>query len=261
MSVIVQYDPAGRLGNRMFQYAFGRILSLKKNTQFFAEYLPNFLNTFDGDRSKSSYLNFISKNSLSLRKTYGNHYVNMDELLTTNQDIIVDSFLQKYYYYTDYQKHIKEWFQLQAHAQPLPKENELVIHIRETDYKIIKTAIPFEYYEKTINQLGFKINTIVTDDPMSQTIQKLQSLGCNIFTSQPVQTFRTSWNITELFDFYYMLKAKHLLMSHSTFSWWPAFLGAHEHVFCPDINNSMWKQSPEKDDIDLFIKNSNFIKI
>ena len=43
MRVIVQYDPYNRLGNRMFQYAFGVLLAKKYNCKLYCnEGLPNF---------------------------------------------------------------------------------------------------------------------------------------------------------------------------------------------------------------------------
>ena len=40
--VYVQFDPAGRMGNRMFQYAFGWLLAKQRNCKLFHEGLPNF---------------------------------------------------------------------------------------------------------------------------------------------------------------------------------------------------------------------------
>lgn len=261
MSILVKYDPSGRMGNRMFQYAFGKILALKKNQLFFAEHLPNFTNTFDGDHSKHTPPDYTFINPLHTRQKYGNHYVNMNELIHYQNDIIIDSFLQKYYYYIDHKYDIKQWFNLNITNNIIPKPNELVIHIREGDYNLLKTAIPYEYYIKTIKTLGFKTNTIITDECTSPTIQHLKNEGCQILSTKIVESFRTTCNNFEILDFYYMLKAKHLLISHSTFSWWAAFLGEQEHIFYPDVDNSMWKKQPNQDDIDLFIPNSNYIKI
>ena len=41
-NIIVQYDPAGRMGNRMFQYAAGYVLSKQLDYNFFYDELPNF---------------------------------------------------------------------------------------------------------------------------------------------------------------------------------------------------------------------------
>ena len=41
-AVVVQYNPSGRMGNRMFQYAFGYILSKKGNKNIIHDELPNF---------------------------------------------------------------------------------------------------------------------------------------------------------------------------------------------------------------------------
>ena len=42
MKIIVKYDPYGRMGNRLFQYAFGLILSKLKNVELYQPELPNF---------------------------------------------------------------------------------------------------------------------------------------------------------------------------------------------------------------------------
>jgi hypothetical protein len=42
VKVIVKYDPYGRMGNRLFQYAFGLILSKLKNAEFYHDDIPNF---------------------------------------------------------------------------------------------------------------------------------------------------------------------------------------------------------------------------
>jgi len=243
MSVIVEYIDNARLGNRMFQIAFGTILASQKNTNCI-----------------SQYRHIDSKDALSIRKMYGDNYVDYAELLKTNKNIIVDSFVQKYRYYIDFREQIKKIFEIDPSNFKRPLDDELVIHIRETDYRAIKKSIDISFYIKIIDSLGYRKNTVVTDDCNSSLVCELKKRGCDIFSSR-LAKWSYSFDDNSVADFIYMLKSKHLLISHSTFAWWAGFLGEQEHVYYPDIDNSMWAKSPGKDDIDLFIPNSNFIKI
>ena len=130
--IIVQYNPWGRMGNRMFLYAFGKLLAIKKQCKFYCEPLPNFINT-QYDIPFTTFLN----NPL-YTKNYGNNYVDYKQLLEYPTDIIINSYLQKAEYYTPYKELIKNWFWLDLTNKPKPENNELVIHIRETDYSYIK---------------------------------------------------------------------------------------------------------------------------
>ena len=73
MSVIVQYDPAGRMGNRMFQYAFGYILAKLKNCEFFYGDLPNF--SIKGNLYTSRF------NKPITTRSFGNQYVDMESII------------------------------------------------------------------------------------------------------------------------------------------------------------------------------------
>ena len=42
MRIYVLFDRWGRMGNRMFQYAFGYLLAEKRNSSFYSGPLPNF---------------------------------------------------------------------------------------------------------------------------------------------------------------------------------------------------------------------------
>jgi len=257
-NVFVKYDPWGRMGNRMFQYAFGRILAERKRVEFYAGPLHNFKNTFN-----SIEYPFTVENSLSTKAIYGDNYVNYDELLNTDKNIIIDSFLQNANYYTPFKNDIKDWFKLDVNQHILPGPNELVIHIRETDYKDMGVALNDDFYINIIKQFNFDKITIVTDNCRTLLIEKLKKEGCNILSKQPIDKFTIYSDLNSIQDYIYMLYSKYLLIAQSTFSWWPAFLGDHKQVLFPVTSKqkSMWKETPEKNDIDLFINNGIFLKI
>lgn len=258
--IIVKYDEWGRMGNRMFLYAFGRILSELKNAELCCEPLPNFPNTFTFTPKSTRTDNFM--NPVSLRLQYGFHYVNIDELLRIDQDIIVDSFLQNYRYYLPYKDRIQKWFDLDLNNTLKPDADELVIHIRETDYKNLGILIDSNIYIQMIRKLNYPKNTIITDDFESPTVLKLKEIGCQVLSDKAVHTFRCHSDDNAMRDFTYMLQAKHLFIAQSTFSWWAAFLGSPDRVYVPyPQTKGMWKHEPERDDVNLFIPNSHFIKV
>ena len=241
MSVYVKFDPWGRMGNRMFQYAFGFLLAQKKKTEFYSPELPNFnkintTKTLPNDYIKTS--------------QYGNNYVDNNELLNTTKDIVIDSFVQKASYYTPHVTELRNLFNIKEN---LLEENHLALHIRETDYKDLNCFLGYEFYKKIINKTGFTNIIIVTDNSNCETVQKLIAEGCKLHTEGCVDKFEHFSNNRSMQDFYFLLNSKNIAISQSSFSWWAAFLGFHENIYFPYISQKgMWETTPEKDDIDLF---------
>jgi hypothetical protein len=260
--VIVKYDEWGRMGNRMFQYTFGKILANNKQCEFYCDSLPNFHFT---KLENSPKLITQINNPLYIKEKYGNNYVNYDELLNHDGDIIVNSFLQKSEYYIPYLDKIRLWFRIGLPFDTpvkLPEKDEVVMHIRETDYKNLGILLNINYYSNLIYNTNKKV-TIVTDNCNSELVQNFKN-RCNIFSNEPINSFNTTSTDKSMLDFIYMLYADTLILSQSTFSWWAAFLGEHSEIYFPvnsTNNKGMWKLNPNKDDIDLYIPNKNFIKV
>jgi hypothetical protein len=149
VKVIVKYDPYGRMGNRLFQYAFGLILSKLKNAELYHDDIPNF-------KVNSKPCNFYSANVFTT-KSFGNQNVDLDYLVNYDGDIIVNSFVQKAKYYTPHRQLLVN--------ELLPNNymtgsDSIVVHIRETDYIAINGFLGYDYYKKLINDSGFTNITI-----------------------------------------------------------------------------------------------------
>jgi len=251
VSVYVQFDPWGRMGNRMFQYAFGYILARQKQCSLFTEGLPNFN---------------IQNNSKPLPEdsirtsSFGKNYVSVEELLNTDKDIIVDSFVQKASYYTSHHEILRKAFYVQENKQYT--DNQLVVHIRETDYNNINCFLGYELYKHLINQSGFTDIVIVTDNSNSKTVQKLIAEGCRLHTPGCVDKFEHISDDRGMSDFNFLLYSKNIGISQSSFSWWAAFLGIHNKIFFPFLKQKgMWKLTPDVDDIDLFFTFNKSYKV
>lgn len=244
MRVIVRYDPAGRMGNRMFQYTFGYILSKLKNCSFYHDSLPNFKisSNLEGVGNLNNHIN---------TRIYGDQYADIDMLVNHEGDVVVDSFVQKSRFYIDYREELKSLFKVK---DTIVNKNKLVLHIRETDYVTINAFLGYDYYKKLINDSNFKDVLIVTDNPKSNTVQKLiKEDGCTLSTDGIVNTFMVHSDSRAMDDFKTLMYSENIAISQSSFSWWAAFLGNHKKIIFPfKTGLDWWPVDPGKDDIDLF---------
>lgn len=257
--VIAVYDQWSRMGNRMFIYAFAKILANIKNCEFYCEQLPNFPFTWKEIKLPK---NFSLNNPITTRTLYGNHHVNMEHLINYKDDIIVNSFLQKAEYYIPYRANIQQWFNIQIDNANYPEKEEIVAHVRETDYKELGMVLDNEYYFKILKNTQNKV-TIMTDNCNSPIMECFKEKGYNIGSTAPVKEFLTFSPDSFMLDYLYMYYADTLILSQSTFCWWAAFLGQHEVVYFPVSSKTkgMWKELPEEDDVNLWVPNSNFTKV
>lgn len=254
VNVYVLFDRWGRMGNRMFQYAFGYLLAEKRNTRFFSNGLPNF-NIPD----TISVENLPQPVNPLYTRGFGDNYIDEHSLRTTSRDVIVNSFVQKASYYHGYQTKLREIFNIQQ--TPVINTGKLVVHIRETDYVGINKFLGYSFYRKLINDSKFTDVVIVTDNSDCDTVKRLVSDGCKVNTEGTVRTFDYVSDQRAMNDFNVLLHSENIAISQSSFSWWAAFLGNHNKVFLPyKINGGMWSLEPGPDDIDLYINRPNSIK-
>lgn len=246
MSIAISYDQWGRMGNRMFQYAFGAILASIKNTELIHDGLPN----FNVPPSTGS----LAKDLLET-KQYGNNYVNVQELIETKKDILINSYVQRVEYYIEHKNFLKQVFKIQE--EPI-NQNKLVVHIRETDYTLINSFLGYDFYRQLIMSSGFSDVLIVTDNSTCDTVQKLISEGCKLNSEGNVNKFIHTSDERGMHDFNTLLCSENVAISQSSFSWWAAFLGNHKKIIFPFTKaKNMWPLLPEKDDINLFINSNN----
>jgi hypothetical protein len=253
--ITVQFDPYAKTGNRLCQLAFGKILADKKNIPLYSSPIPGFINTYN-------YNTFTPQSTPTINTLqFGAHIVDYNFLLNTEQPICVNSYLQKISYYQDHLDVLKSFYYIENNIEI--DKDELVIHIRDTDYRGGNVHIRENIYLNILNDINPTKISIVTDNIKSPTVEMLCNHGAKIVTQSNTTNAGNGLNSYELYDFLYMLKANLLLISQSTFSWWASFLGNQEKVFVPyDLSNqSMWKLNPEKDDIDLIPTDKKFIKL
>jgi hypothetical protein len=254
VSVIVKFDPYAKTGNRLLQFAFGMLLSKKKGVQFYSSPIPGFKETYGYD-------NVPEYNDVIQTASFGAHFVDIDVLLQINKPILVNSYLQKHYYYSEHVSMLRQLFAVDNNVGI--DKDELVIHIRSTDYRDGNVHINDNIYLDILDTLSPAKASVVTDDINTDIIQKLSKRGVKLVTQNNITNKGNGLNSVEMYDYLYMLNSNLLLISQSTFSWWAAFLGNQDSVYVPyDVqDNGMWKLSPGRDDIDLIPNDIKFNKI
>jgi len=254
VSIFVEYDQWSRMGNRMFQYALGYILSQEKKTVLYADGIPN----FDISSTRSG----MTPKDPIYTKSHGNNYLKYNELLNTERDIVVNSYVQRAQYYIPYRDMLKAI--LGVKNEPCINCDRLVVHIRETDYTQINCFLGYEYYHNLIKESGYSDIIIVTDNSKCDTVQRLMGDGCTLNTCGYVDKFEHICDNRAMMDFMTLLKSENIALSQSSFSWWAAFLGQHEKIIFPYTEQkSMWPLNPGKDDINLYFdlgSSQKFIK-
>lgn len=240
----------GGLGNQMFQYAMGRHLSLKLNTDLKLD-----ISEFENDTLRQYYLSpfcinehFATKEEL---KNFMPGYLNWffkkptklireksftfdPKILSLNGNLMLKGYWQSYRYFEDIPEAIKKDFSLK---KPFSKSykvlldeinyvNSIGVHIRRGDY--VCDMITNEYHgvcspEYYLNAAKYIAEKII--DPRFY-----------IFSDDP-QWIKTNFSIPFKFknvielegqsshqDMVLMSKCRHNITANSTFSWWAAWL-------------------------------------
>jgi|LakMenEpi03Aug12_release.lakeMendotaPanAssembly.Ray.scaffolds.fasta_scaffold49454_5 hypothetical protein len=255
--VIVNFDPYAKTGNRLFQFAFGKILAQQKNVPFTSDSIPGFSGTYNNSTNLT-----ISDNPIKTI-SYGAQYVDYNALLTTKETVIVNSYLQKYSYYIEHLDFLRQLFKVEGYESLQVDKNELVIHIRGTDYLDGNVHINDEIFLELLDKISPSKASLVTDNINTRIVEELVKKGVSVVTKNNLTNKGNGLNEYEMYDFVYMLKANNLLISQSTFSWWPAFLGFQENIYIPYIQSKycLWKLSPNQDDIDLIPDSYKYKKV
>lgn len=249
----------GRLGNRLFEYAIGRILAEELGYKLNADSLEGFSATQDRVLGKEIYSQ-ISFTGQELDLAF----------IIRNQDrfgYILSGWFQRYEYYQPFKEKIKFWYNRnRKNGSIVPTAQDIVIHIRRTqprsvdmklDYifengllkvyehrvkfqpslgygpgTVVKAGedlLPFEFYNSILDGESFDRLFIITDIPHDPFFKLFDRYHPHII----------SGNIMD--DFNILRSAAKIIMSISTFSWWAAFLSDASVIYMPDPGDySIW---------------------
>jgi hypothetical protein len=227
---------------------FGSILSKDKNDKLYCNEINNFQLKLLDNKEK----NF---NNILFTKDLGGQYLNYEELFC-NSNIVINSHLQRLEFYYKHKDFLNDIIKFNNSNKKINDE-DIIINIRLSDYCNYNVNYEyqdiiwfFENYSKEFNNFY-----IITEEPNHEIIKNLLKIN----------KFKIIHG-NEIEHFSYFFNSKNILLSHSTFSWTPAFLGKSQNIYSLYTDkDKMWRYNPSinNDDIDLCDENldSRFKKI
>jgi hypothetical protein len=270
----------GGLGNQMFQYAVGRVISVKKGTklsidcQFLNEKYQKSknaairefeLSVFEIDFQnagiirKNLYVPFISINFLR-NKILGFHnifnplfvkerrYFSFQKI-PERKNLYLFGYWQSWKYFAGYEEIIRNDFQFKKSLDKnnleilgrIKATNSVGIHIRFADFQGCN-ILPKEYFLKAIEKI----------------IQKIPDAIFYVFSTDPdrideyihgvnYESVSCNTGKNNYIDLQLMSNCRHNIISKSSFSWWAAWLNSNPEKII--IAPEKWYNNSDSDDI------------
>jgi hypothetical protein len=259
----------GNFGNHMWNYSLCRVIADKLGYDWGIHNIPTH-DYFSGmvqmyfmeiDYGKPVTKIGINQRGLNMYDGITNEYydipkhlpyhnkccINMYDpnVFNINDNTMIHLISQSEDYLIDRKSEILEWFQIKEeyinkYNSKLEElgisldENTCVINFRGGEYKVVTNLIARkEYWSESINKM-LSINTnmkflIITDD---------MECAKNFIGDYPC------YHIDIGFDFYTIYKAQYIILSNSSFGWWPAWLSKSSKL---TIAPEYWSQHNTSD--------------
>lgn len=258
----------GRLGNNLFQYAFGRVLSqrhgvpLAMDASWFNHRTWPYvepLRRFPGMQNGSARLTRpFSLGSRILKKlTHKHHWEYLGipiireapqdhryapTLLDAPADCVVFGYFQTARYFLEIEPQLREELDTsrmgletghEKFAESLRRPGSVAVHVRRTDYINNRNLIALGtgYYHNAMDEMRAKLGDVrfhLFSDDPAWCLRHLSGADTEVFTS--------SDPFSPLLDLHLMSLAHHHIIANSSYSWWAAWLGKKpgQRVVMPD---------------------------
>jgi hypothetical protein len=246
----------GRLGNQMFQYAFGHAFSLKTNEGVCFDFnkQPNLIKKYfkisfrkQKIASLKLYLVNIAGRHAFLKKIVVPNKKCMAEDLYNNykeyKKCFFDGYFQSVSYFFPFQEEVAQKFEirkkyrkkfLKKYGEIFSSEKVIAVHVRKTDYLYHGNdhlggddiSLPISYYKNIFDRITSKDDFLIifVGDDLTDFKQEFDGKENVIFEEND-----------QIIDFQILMNADVMILSNSTFAWWAAFLNRKENkqVFAP----------------------------
>lgn len=218
----------GGIGNQLFQYAYGRHLSLKYKTNFYLDksfynYQGLPIRVFSLDKFNKTHINFTIEPTRNLPVYKINDtYVYNEAKILNNAHYYLDGYWQSEKYFIESEDVIRDEFtpsdvmMNKLKKTPLIYTNTVSMHIRRTDYLTSNgyhPVQPIKYYEDAIDIVGEYDHIFVFSDDIQWCKDNLK-FNNMIFME----------GFDDIEDLFIMSMCKNNIITNSSFSWWSAWL-------------------------------------
>lgn len=242
----------GGLGNQLFQYAFGRLLSIKKNIPVKYDILSvnqkDIHRDFKLDKFNTKVvlasLEEINKNKYPFgliskirrwtkQKIFRNHNIGYSEKILDSKEKYFEGYWQSYKYLDPIKDKLLEEITLKNPIDQkfsdiinkINQTNSVSVHIRRGDYvndpktKAIHCTFGLEYYVKAFEIIKTKVQNpflFVFSDDIEWVKENLKTDLPIFYVSDP--------NMPDFENFIIATYCKHHIIANSSFSFWIAWL-------------------------------------
>lgn len=262
------YDGQG-LGNQLWCYIVTRIIAQNKGYNFGIKSIEKFkgkefLELFWGEDVIGGYgpeggpphslpngIQYYYKEKLTRNpKNWIDISKRDDILLSIPDNTKIDGIMQSYDYVENHKNEIKEWIKIKSdkNISKYSNENTCIVHIRGGDFLGSSAFLLEEYYKNAMDHMKNKnpdiVFYIVTDDVnySKKLCPDVEIIGGSISGVEDKQKAGHHIGGPIWMDWTIIYNAKNLIISASSFSWWPTWLGGCENVIAPmywgDYKNS-----------------------
>ncbi|KAH8049962.1 hypothetical protein JL721_11536 [Aureococcus anophagefferens] len=247
------------LGNQLFQYAMGRLLAWSLGSD-----LAAVLEIFD--KSALGARRHAYDTCAELTPTKGEYLGNgtlllaerpadtrrvrlakqLEALLLKTADgslgcVKTIGYFQQYAFFAGVSTLLRSWMKFKAvELTEDPRPDDVVVHVRLCDsplhfYKYYSYENYFEHIFRHLEPAPARIRVVTGCDERKPGVVRelVERLGAErVFTAIADGTSKKPHRSVAA-DFLYMTRAKRLVVTESTYSWWAAYLGAADEVHAP----------------------------
>ena len=264
----------GGIGNQLFQYAFGRALSIKTNSILYIDkswfeidhgdiYSKRHLFKLEYYACKFKKMNKLIRFVFKKIKTIEEKVFKYDEAYFKKIRFInkFQGYWQSYKYFDFIGERIREEIQIRNKSnefivaeQEIQKNNYICIHVRRGDYvenyKVNDRhgVLVIDYYLNAINYLeskfgeGGRLNKLIFSDDSEWCTENLK-------LDRSFKIFDKGNNLNDYEEIMLMSKCRYFVIANSSFSWWAAFLSGAKgnHIVAP----MTWFKDPDIEPKDI----------
>lgn len=274
----------GGMGNQMFQYAMGKMLSTKWEKKVYfddSSFESDELRCFELDELNVSlekasqkeiekykrirYFYNIIYNYIKIKRLFGIQLEKREFCFDKYKYArYFDGYWQNVQYFQLIREQLQQEFvftgELTKYQEQIidqmKQESSVALHVRHGDYlannnQDIFVCLPINYYQQAIDLLREKIGSLriyVFSDDIAWCKQNFTFCDNLVFVDESIS------NRAKV-DFELMRNCKHFIIANSTFSWWPAWLASNKDKiviapqawFCDERDNQAVRQGLNRD--------------
>ncbi|MCF7834032.1 MAG: alpha-1,2-fucosyltransferase [Candidatus Pacebacteria bacterium] len=244
----------GGMGNQMFQYALGRVLSMKNkvplvlDTSFYdldlkpkREYDLDVFNLFS-DLKIEKKLNIFKRFLFGMSgKVIKEKFFHFDsEIFKIGDNAILEGYWQSPKYFEGYEDIIKKDFsfkkdfslEIQNLAKEIKDKKSLCVHVRRGDFvgNTFHDVLDKDFYKKAFDILKEKVKidkVYIFSDDIDWCRNNMNFPIPTVFVGNEYSGEKGEGNL------FLMSLCKYFIIPNSTFSWWGAWLSGSSMVVCP----------------------------